>query len=325
VPLVSVVMSVYNGDRWLEESINSVLNQTHRDFDFIIVNDGSKDGSLPIIEAFARLDSRVRLLDKANTGLADSLNKGIDLAKGEWIARIDADDVCEPRRFELQVGFVRSHPGVVLLGSGLLKIDEDGRAGKTYRYPGKHSSLVSRLERTGPFFAHSSAFFRRESFHQVGGYRPRIANAQDYDLWLRLSEVGEIACLRPALVRIRIHGDQISHDEGGRTLLIDSRVALTNHRLRQIGAPDPVDDTASEKEFKAFRRYVEAELEAVKFFDERKLIAAVKVELQRGTPWGALATVFSRPDSPELFLKYFYTRIAGESITRKLSKNWAGR
>lgn len=324
-PTITVAMSVYNSERWLAESISSVLGQTYRDFEFVIVNDGSTDGSLQIIQSFASLDRRVRVIRKTNSGLADSLNHGIAHAKGTWIARIDADDICEPQRLELQLEFARSHPSLVLLGSGLLEIDEDGHARGTYRYPAKHSGLVSYLKGKRRFFPHSSAFFRRASFHRVGGYRPRIKRAQDYDLWLRLSEVGEIACLRPALICIRRHGGQISHDEGGRRQILDSRVALASYILRQIGVPDPVADTASENEFEAFRCFIAAGLEGAKLFDQRKLIDAVKVELQRGAPWRALATVFSRPDSPELFLRYCSARIAGESITQKLIKNWIGR
>ncbi len=321
-PIVSVLMSVYNGERWLFESITSVLNQTFSNFEFVIVNDGSSDSSRQIIATFASSDSRVRVLDKDNTGLADSLNQGVDFAQGDWIARIDADDICEPHRLAEQVAFVKAYPRTVLLGSGLMEIDEEGRAGLTYRYPEKHAELVLNLERRKPFFAHSSAFFRKESFHRVGCYRSRIKRAEDYDLWLRLSEVGEIACQGAALVRIRKHGGQISYDEGGRRQLLDSHVALASYILRRGGAPDPVGSSASENEFEAFSRFMEFGLDAAKVFDTQALVASVKTELQRGATMTAIAKLLAKPGRLELFLRYLYRRFAGDRIAWKLATKW---
>ena len=126
MPSITVLMAVYNGERWLAESIQSVLEQTFTNFEFIIVNDGSNDCSLQIINQFSKKDSRIRVYNKKNSGLADSLNYGIAEARGEWIARIDADDICSLERLQKQIECVRLNTDLVLVGSGLVIIDENG-------------------------------------------------------------------------------------------------------------------------------------------------------------------------------------------------------
>ena len=152
LPEISVVMSCYNSRRWLAEAIGSVLSQTHSDFEFIIVDDGSTDDSWATIQRYATRDRRIVALSKGNSGLADSLNAGISVARGKWIARIDADDVCEPGRLAEQMAFVRANPQVVLLGSGCVEIDEYGRPLRAHRYPAAHRTLVRNLELLQKFF-----------------------------------------------------------------------------------------------------------------------------------------------------------------------------
>ena len=117
VPSITVLMAVYNGDRWLAESIQSVLGQTFTNFEFIIINDGSDDYSPQIISQFAKKDSRIHVYDKENSGLTDSLNYGIEKAQGEWIARIDADDIWRSERLQKQIECVRLNTDLVLVGS----------------------------------------------------------------------------------------------------------------------------------------------------------------------------------------------------------------
>ncbi len=125
-PKVSVIMSVYNGDKYLREAIESILNQTFTDFEFIIVNDGSTDNSLEIIESYD--DERIKTINnKKNIGLTKSLNKALKFAKGKYIARQDADDVSLPNRFEKQVEYLDSHPEVALVGTSVYLIDENGK------------------------------------------------------------------------------------------------------------------------------------------------------------------------------------------------------
>ena len=202
-PSITVLMSVFNGGRWLSRSIKSILNQTYIDFEFIIVMDGCTDDSLSIANFFADQDHRIVIYEKPNTGLADSLNYGISHARGDWIVRIDADDVCESDRIEKQTEYLNRYPRVILVGSGLYFLNEDDVTGGVYNYPTTHEKLVSRLVTGRAFFPHSSAVYKASAVRQIGGYRARIRRAEDWDLWLRLSEVGQISCVDYPLVGIR--------------------------------------------------------------------------------------------------------------------------
>lgn len=236
---VSIVMSCYNGSRWLHDSIQSVLSQTFENFEFIIVDDGSKDDSLAIVESYRISDLRIISIPKSNTGLADSLNVGIKCAKGKWIARLDADDLCEPTRLEEQVRYVNEHPTVVLLGSSFIEIDQQGAYLKLHRLPTHPLILVRHLQRLQRFFPHSSAFFRTDIANKLGGYSLRFRRAEDWRMWLDFSTQGQIACLPNELVRIRKHPDQISHDNNGTRQIYDGIAATVCFWLQQKNFPDP--------------------------------------------------------------------------------------
>lgn len=233
-PAITVLMSVYNGSRWLDEAISSVLNQTFIDFEFIIVNDGSTDQSLEIIKRFAKSDARIVVINKENTGLADSLNRGIQKARGTWIARLDADDLCEPRRLEKQYKLAMTIPNVVLIGSDLQEIDENGSSGKIRTYPIRHRELRRYLI-SGKFFAHSSTFFKTEIVRNVGGYRAAFFRAQDYDLWLRMIDSGCFAAAGEPLIKYRIHSDMLSNYQNTRPSVMFRWIALTDFQLKKSG------------------------------------------------------------------------------------------
>lgn len=318
-------MSVYNGARWLHESIESVLAQTHSDFEFIIVNDGSGDTSLKIINDFAGRDRRIRVIDKPNTGLADSLNVGIGQAKGEWIARIDADDLCKPNRFSAQYAMACLRKELVLIGAGLVEIHDHGQSTKTFHYPHGHQQLVGRLLEKGAIFAHSSAFIRTQTVKGLGGYRPRIVRAQDFDLWLRLSEVGKIGCVYEPLVCIRRHARQISHDEGGRRQIIDSRVAFVSHFLRQRGLVDPVATESTDSEFAVFLQFVERGVERDKLVEFRRFIAELKAARDLASFAGVCAFLVLATKFPDFVIRYFREPFFGEKLATQLVNEWTAR
>jgi glycosyltransferase involved in cell wall biosynthesis len=266
---ISVVMSCYNASRWLHEAIDSVLSQTFEDFEFLIVDDGSSDETWNIIQSFRDKDQRIVPISKKNTGLADSLNIGIALAKGSWIARLDADDLCEPTRLEKQLDYVRHNPEVVLLGTGFVEIDEQGRILKRHNYPPGHHKLVRNLERLERFFPHSSAFYRVDMARQAGGYNLRIRRAEDCRLWLELSSRGCIACLPQPLVKIRKHSSQISHENNGRRQMYDAIAATVCHFLRKAGAKDPSVDESPEQ-WAIFLNWIENRVDEDGVFDRRK-------------------------------------------------------
>jgi len=204
-PKISVIMSVYNSEKYLREAIESVLNQTFTDFEFIIVNDGSTDNSPKIIKSHN--DERIRIINnEKNIGLTKSLNKALKQGKGEYIARQDADDVSLPNRFEMQVKYLESHPEVVLLGTSFYLIDETGEITKKYVVLAKPTikDLIKENQ-----FSHGSVMVKKEIVDKLGGYNELFRYSQDYELWLRIAECYEVRNLRQILYKLRSHNENI--------------------------------------------------------------------------------------------------------------------
>ncbi|MBW7996407.1 MAG: glycosyltransferase [Candidatus Glassbacteria bacterium] len=210
-PTVTVLMSVYNGQRFLAESIESILGQSFGGFEFLVVDDGSTDSSNAIIQEFARADQRIRILrNETNLGLTRSLNRGIAEARGRYLARQDADDVSLPERLECQTDFLESNPEVGVLGSGCLLIDEAGEVvGERTPVPDSRR-LRTELIVKNHALVHTSVMVRTNLLRNAGGYDETIRYAQDYDLWWRLSGRTELANLERKLVKWRVSGAQIS-------------------------------------------------------------------------------------------------------------------
>lgn len=215
-PKVSVVMSVYNGELYLREAVDSILDQTFTDFEFIIIDDGSTDTTWQILSAYN--DPRTRLVrNHENIGLTRSLNKALALARGEYVARQDADDVSLPWRLARQVAFLDATPGVGLVSSSYEVIDPEGRRLRTVTVPTSDSDIRSHLYKRNPF-CHGAAVFRHACIEAVGGYRESFRVAQDYDLWLRMAERFELANLGDPLYRWRLRPEAISSEQTERQL-----------------------------------------------------------------------------------------------------------
>jgi glycosyltransferase involved in cell wall biosynthesis len=204
-PTISVLMPVFNAERYVAAAVESVLVQTLGDFEFIIIDDGSTDRSPAILAEFARRDSRIRLLRQANTGHSVAMNEGLRLCRGEFVARMDADDISRPERFQQQVTFLRAHPECVLVGCGLLRIDADGDPLCEELLPETHEPIEERLLAGQGAICHPATMIRRQAMVRVGGYREAFHGAEDHDLWLRLGEIGRLANLPDVLFLSRIH------------------------------------------------------------------------------------------------------------------------
>lgn len=239
-PEVSVVMACYNSAAFLDEAIQSILCQTFTNFELIVIDDASTDGTSDIVQDYCAKDSRIIYyrLD-TNSGPANARNIGIELSSGKWIANLDSDDIALPNRLRLQVAFARSNPDIILLGSGCIEIDAIGTPIQEYKYPLCHPELVDRLEKVGGFFPHSSCLYCRETLNRIGGFNSLYIRSQDYDLWLRLSEAGYIACLSQPLIKLRRHNGCISNHDAGRTQVIYGLAARICHSLRLMNADDP--------------------------------------------------------------------------------------
>ncbi|MEC2159784.1 glycosyltransferase [Virgibacillus halodenitrificans] len=189
MPKISVIMGVYNGEKYLHDAVLSILNQTFKDFELIICDDGSSDKSLEIINDFRKQDKRVVLLrNQRNIGLASSLNKCIEVAKGKYIARMDCDDLSLEDRFEKQVVFLENNPDIDIVGGQVNLFDGDGIYGVRKL---EHSyNKINVFKRT--FFIHPTVMMRREILISVGGYTvaPYTYRTEDYDLWCKLCEKG---------------------------------------------------------------------------------------------------------------------------------------
>jgi len=201
-PTVSVLMSVYNGEQFLSEAVESILDQTYRDFEFIVVNDGSTDGTQNILESCH--DERIVRVNQERTGLTKALNRGLSRARGEYIARMDADDISLPERLERQVAFLDRNPTVALVGCNMVVIDETGATVSVIDVPVENEEIKWQLLFRNRF-GHSAVMFRRECLSRVGTYDETIPYAQDYDLWLRISQHYSLGNLREYLHQWRLN------------------------------------------------------------------------------------------------------------------------
>jgi glycosyltransferase involved in cell wall biosynthesis len=206
IPAVSVLMPVYNASRYLDEAVGSVLAQTFTDFELIAINDGSTDDSLAILRRYELADNRVRVFSRPNQGITPTRIELVERSAAPLVAMMDADDVTHPDRLALQVGYMRDHPEVVLVGSRYSYIDPDGRPAGTSIVPVADGGADAwHMSGRGCIVHQSTVMFRREEYSRVGGYSTAYPVAEDYDLWLRLAEVGPLAVLEGELVQYRIH------------------------------------------------------------------------------------------------------------------------
>ena len=246
-PVVSVVLVVCNVERFLSEAIESILGQTFREFEFIIVDFGSTDKSKEIVSSYAAKDSRVRLHEIPHCGLAEARNAGCFLARGKYIAIVDADDVSLPDRLMWEVEFLEKHPEVGVVGGAVNWIDAAGTPmtnfvpppGVTLRPVTGNDEIQSALIKYNPFWQ-PSVLIRKDAFVLVGGYRPAFAPTEDYDLWLRIAEHFEMANLKQVVLNYRIHPYQVSIRRRKQQTL-GTLAAVASATARRSGNPDPLN------------------------------------------------------------------------------------
>lgn len=234
-PRVSVLMAVYNGERYLRAAVDSILAQTYTDFEFLIIDDGSTDGGGAILADYTARDPRIRLVTHtANRGLTASLNEGLQLAEGEYVARMDADDISLPERFEQQVAFLDQAPHISVAGGWFQLMDADGRL----VLPIYERPLLPALVAWDLFFynpiAHPTVMMRRRTVLQFGGYDPTIARSQDHELWCRLASHTQLTNIARLLTYIRKHDDNISLQDCGEGLTGSLR-ALARFSQQTLG------------------------------------------------------------------------------------------
>lgn len=196
-------MPLYKGDDYLSEALDSILNQTYSDFEFIIICDDPSDEARNILDKYQRNDFRVKVYYQARQGLVNSLNKGISLACGEYIARMDADDISMPERLKTQIQYLEEHPCIGLVGTWYESIDENNRKLNTHRLPAR-SDLMTWYFLFGSVIAHPTAIMRKKCIEKIGYYNPDALHAEDYDLWVRLNKITQIANIPEVLLKYRV-------------------------------------------------------------------------------------------------------------------------
>lgn len=254
-PRVTVLMPVYNGEEYLREAVDSVLNQTFTDFELLIINDGSTDKSVEIIESYS--DSSIRLVhNEKNIKLGATLNKGLHLARGEYIARMDCDDISLPSRLEKQVAFMDSNPKIVVCGTWIRTFG--GATSSVSRYA-TDSDNIRCIMLFDSSMAHPSVMMRRECLiNNKLLYDEEMKYAQDYDLWVRCAQLFPLKNIDEVLLLYRQHAKQIGKEYSG-----EQKKTANKIRLRQL---KQLEILPTDEEFMIHQRLSYFDYEASKLF-----------------------------------------------------------
>jgi len=206
--LISILLPVYNSELFIKKTIDSVLNNTHKAFELIIINDGSEDNSLDIIKSYD--DPRIKLYNKSNSGLIETLNYGIRKCKNEIIMRIDSDDIIHSQKIEKQL-FMFKKDKVALLGTEGYTINNAGEVDSSINLPSSHDDILKAMMNYNASVIHPSIMVYKNVLESVGLYSPNMKHAEDYDLFLRISKIGKISNLNEKLIYLRKNENNISH------------------------------------------------------------------------------------------------------------------
>ena len=237
-PKVSVIMPAYNAAAWISRAIQSILTQTFSDFELVLVDDGSTDATPEIMTAVATRSSRVCVEIRAHAGVSAASNYAMQIARGEYLARMDADDIALPDRFARQVAWLDQHPSTAVLGGWVVLIDGDDRKLRPARKPTSPDVIRRQLMHSCPIIQ-PTVMMRRQPVIGLGGYRSALDTAEDYDLWLRVTEHAEMENLPEVLAYYRLHPGQISQRHACRQSA-KAKLAQVAALRRRRGQADPI-------------------------------------------------------------------------------------
>lgn len=209
-PEITVLMPVYNAEKYLREAVDSVLAQTYQHFEFLIVNDGSTDSSLDILSGYK--DPRIRIVNRENGGVSAALNTGLREAQGNYIVRFDADDICYPKRIELQYEFMKNSPEYILAGSDADYINKEGEFIFTFRNKGHSDEEIRRFCMESCPFIHSTVIYKKDVVMALGGYEVKAHTFEDYFLWVKLIRQGKVYNFKEALIKVRFNPESVTVD-----------------------------------------------------------------------------------------------------------------
>lgn len=249
-------MPVYNAERYIAEAVESILAQTYTDFEFLIIDDGSTDGSLEILKRYEAQDKRIKLKSRTNTGYVVALNEMLAEAKGEFIARMDADDISMPQRFKKQLLYLNNHPECDVLGTAAIWIDPDGKLLHEHYPPTEHVEIDNHnLVKLEASIYHPSVLMRKSVFDLIGYYDENLSGAEDLDIWLKIAEKSQLANLREPLLRYRFHMQKVgiaNKDKQNNAALLAAKNA---HRRRCLNEPTFPDQRTSIKQSDQLRTW----------------------------------------------------------------------
>jgi len=223
MPILSVVLAVYNGERYLGSALKSILDQTFKDFECIVIDDGSTDCTPEILKEFT--DSRLKIISQENKGLTKSLNYGISISRGIFIARMDADDIADLNRFKIQLDFLQQSPEVAVCGTLARLIDTQGADIGEYCVPINYRTIRRHLLFHNPFI-HPSVIFRKNIFYEVGGYDETYRYAQDYELWSRIVPAYKTINIDQYLLKYRKLDSGITKSKNLKVRLLGIRIRI---------------------------------------------------------------------------------------------------
>jgi glycosyltransferase involved in cell wall biosynthesis len=314
---ISVLLPFYNAEKYLGEAIESVLAQTHRDLELILIDDGSTDGGTAIAKGYAAKDPRIRFIQQANAGISETLNRGLKLARNEWVARMDADDVMMPNRLERQLDFISRQPDIAIASSFVYYINSRGRiigqSKSEYSDPAAVAKAYANRQLIG--FTHPAVIMRKSVIEAVGGYRDQFLAAEDTDLWNRVVETGALVVVQPEhLLKYRIHNESVSV---AKAFFAAEQVAWLKAcmRARRSGQAEPTKEQflAKQAERSVFQKFNSIR----KIYSKAQYKAAVAAWANREIIPALLRAFMSACLDP----KFFFSKVAVRKLTSAASKD----
>ncbi len=318
---ISVLMPAYNSENFISKSIESIINQSFSNYEIIIVDDGSNDSTKEIIEMYSRKNGKIRFFSKSNSGITESLNYGLKFCEGKWIARLDADDLCNFNRLKKQLLVAESSNKLGLIGSDAIFINKFDRNLFHYSYPSNNKKLRTNLFSCKKFFPHSSAFYNRELVDSLGGYRHRAGMAEDWDLWLRIALKKEIKNINEPLVKIRLHDRQVSK-KFYKNQAYDTRIIVIANLLKTKKRYDPIE-VFNDDEFNNFKIQISKRLKKLGFNNFLEFRSSAKHPfLKRFNFLLILLKYINKPFYIFTFLKFkFFSKTIQINIAENLTIN----
>ncbi len=231
---IDILLTVYNGERFIAQTLDSVLAQTFTDWRLIVVDDLSADRTAEIVASYVERDPRILLVKGEHKGIAAAANIGLMHVTAPLVARLDGDDIALPERLQVQFDYLQQHPDVLAVGSDVMLIDEHNKPLRRRKAPTGWENIREILK-TRNCMCHPSATIRTEALRRIGGYRDKFKNSLDYDLWLRISEIGKIENISQDLLLYRRHASQVSASGNAHRQTIYSVGAATDYFLRKYG------------------------------------------------------------------------------------------